>query len=168
MSNLNFQIIQYIDKYKEDANNLLIRLQEHIVKIDPERVQKLNTDYKNEYLNYVISKVNSNNGVIYLATHNQITVGMIAGYIEPKDKEDRLTNTCPIRGIVSELFICETYRHKGIAKSLFATIEEYFQSYGCEFVAVNVFAPNVSTFDFYKSLGYAERNIEMYKKLKQL
>lgn len=165
MMNSEYQIIKYNNKYEEDVTALLVGLQEHIVRTDPECVQIIHQDYIKCYLDLLLSVINNNDGIIYLAIHKQRPIGLIAGYIEPKDEEDRLTNRCPARGIVSELYVDESHRHKGIAQALFSKIEEYFLTIGCEFVAVNVFAPNISALEFYRSIGYKERNIEMYKRL---
>lgn len=165
MINSEYQILEYDKKYRNAVTAIMVRLQEHIISVDSECVQIMHHDYIRNYLDLVLSTIKNNNGIMYLAINNHTPIGLIAGYIEPKDEEDRLTNRCPVRGIVSELFVDETHRRKGIAQSLFVKIEEYFLSAGCEFVAVNVFAPNVSAFEFYKSLGYEERNIEMYKRL---
>lgn len=167
MNEINYQIIEYSNRYKENVEDLLVKLQEFIVSIDSEDVQIVNPKYKSDYLSFVLSNINDNNGALYIATYKQNVIGIIAGYIEPKDEEDKLTNRCPIRGIVTDLFIEEPYRHNGIAKTLFSKIEKFFYSCGCEFVIVNVFAPNKSAFDFYTSIGYTMRNIEMQRRINQ-
>ena len=94
-------------------------------------------------------------------------VGFIAGYIEPKDEEDIITNRCPKRGIISDLAVTAPRRGSGIGKDLMNAIERYFMEMNCEFVALDLFAPNDTAKKFYDSLGYTPRNIELYKRIKR-
>lgn len=106
-----------------------------------------------------------NSGVVYLASVDDSVVGMIAGYIEPKDDEDRITNRCPKCGVIADLVVSCSLRSNGIGQALMTKIEAFFMEHGCEFVAVNVFAPNENAIRFYEKTGYAPRNIELYKRI---
>ena len=151
---------------KEQVIRLLIELQEHLVSADNENVQVLLKDYGEKYYHHVMNLLEENEGVAFLALEGKDIVGMVAGYIEPKDEEDTITTRCPKRGVVSELIVSEPFRERSIGKSLIDTIETYFLEKECEFVAVDVFAPNVDAQKFYNSLGYSPRNIEFYKRIR--
>ena len=161
---MDVKLIEYSEEYSADAQNLLNELQSYLVEIDPLGVQILSERYRNEYLSYVLEILEACEGKMFLALDGDRTVGLITGYIEKKDAEDRLTNSCPKRGVISELVVDANYRGKGIGKLLMNKVETYFSSMNCRFYAVDVFGPNTDAARFYGSLGYHTRNIEMMKK----
>lgn len=161
------QIIEYADVYRADSIRLLCQLQEYLISVDDERVQTMSAAYQESYLDYVIRETAENDGIILLALKGNCAVGLIAGWIESKDEIDQLSNRCPRRGIISELVIAPNARNCGIGKILVRAMEERFLEQECEFVAVDVFAPNNTAVLFYESMGYSPRNIEMYKRLRE-
>ena len=159
-------IVEYTDE-REQVIALLCELQEHLVNVDGEKVQILRDEYGKDYFDYLFRLVNDNDGKIFLVKTSNSVVGMIAGYVEPKDEEDRITNRCPRRGVISDLVVSSSFRNKGIGADLMNAIEKYFSSIECEFIAVNVFAPNDGAGKFYEKSGYAPRNIELYKRIRE-
>ena len=149
----------------DKVNDLLIQLQKHLVSVDYEHVQILNEQYGKKYLNKLLDLLSKNCGKLFVAEKNGQLCGMVAGIIEPKDEDDFLTNRCPKRGKVVELVVSEHTRSQGIGTKLLRTIEDYFREQGCEFVCVDVFAPNLGALRFYEGAEYSTRNIEMYKHL---
>lgn len=137
---------------------LLVELQEHLVSVDDESVQTIDDEYGETYFAYLQRLVRSNDGIILLAVSESGAEGFVAGYIEPKDEEDRITNRCPRRGIISDLAVAAPRRGSGIGKELMNAIENYFMDMNCEFVALDLFAPNDMARKFYDSLGYTPRN----------
>lgn len=160
------KIVPYSNE-KQQVVNLLVALQEHLVSVDDESVQTIDDEYGETYFAYLQSLVRSNDGIILLAVSESGVEGFVAGYIEPKDEEDRITNRCPRRGIISDLAVAAPRRGSGIGKELMNAIENYFMDMNCEFVALDLFAPNDMARKFYDSLGYTPRNIELYKRIKR-
>lgn len=160
------KIVPYSDE-KQQVVSLLVELQEHLVSVDGENVQTIDDEYGEKYFAYLQRLVKNNDGIILLAVSDGEVDGFIAGYIEPKDEEDAITNRCPRRGIIADLAVTAPRRKSGIGKKLMNALESYFMEKDCEFAAVDLFAPNGSAGKFYGSLGYAPRNIELYKRLKR-
>ena len=158
------EIVKYTDE-KEKVIELLTELQNHLVRVDDEKVQILKDSYGESYFALLFQRVEKYNGVVFLAKAGNEIVGMIAGYVEPKDEEDMITNRCPKRGIIAELIVSSQFRSQGVGTELMNALEQYFYDIGCEFIAVSVFAPNKSAESFYEHLGYAPRNIELYKRI---
>lgn len=158
-------IIEYEEKYKNEATKLLVELQEYLTNIDNESVQILTTEYSEHYLDYIIEIVSNNNGKIFLAIENGNAIGIIVGIIEPKDNEDKLYTRCPIRGVILELIVNKNSRKNGIGKELVSIMEKYFAEMNCEFVSLSVFVPNSLAVSFYKKMRYKPRNIEMIKRI---
>mgnify|MGYP002626370782 FL=1 len=160
------KIVPYSNE-KQQVVNLLVELQEYLVSADEERVQTIDDAYGEKYFAYLQGLIKKHEGIILLAVSGNEVVGFIAGYIEPKDEEDIITNRCPKRGIISDLAVTAPRRGSGIGKDLMNAIERYFMEMDCEFVALDLFAPNDTAKKFYDSLGYTPRNIELYKRIKR-
>lgn len=160
------KIVPYSNE-KRQVVNLLVELQEHLVSADNEKVQTIDDAYGEKYFVYLQRLVNKHDGTILLAVSESEVEGFIAGYIEPKDEIDIITNRCPRRGVISDLAVTAHRRGNGIGKNLMNAIESYFMEKNCEFVAVDLFAPNDTARRFYDSLGYTPRNIELYKRIKR-
>ncbi len=158
-------IREYMDSDWLSVTDLLVQLQAHLVSVDDEEVQVLLSKYHSEYLNRLLAILAENNGKLFVATNHGSIIGIVAGIIEPEDEEDRLTNRCPKRGKVLELVVDKNARSKGTGVSLLRMLETYFAEQHCEFVFVDVFAPNTGALSFYKKNLYAPRNIEMYKRI---
>ncbi|MCD8116588.1 MAG: GNAT family N-acetyltransferase [Oscillospiraceae bacterium] len=160
------EIVPYSNE-KQQVVNLLVELQEYLVSVDEESVQTIDNEYGEKYFIYLQELIKKHDGIILLAVSGSEVDGFIAGYIEPKDEEDVITNRCPRRGIISDLAVTAPRRGSEIGKDLMSAIERYFSEMNCEFVAVDLFAPNDTARKFYDSLGYTPRNIELYKRLKR-
>ena len=158
-------IREYAPQDKAEVITLLVQLQEHLVAVDDENVQMLTDRYPKEYLNYLLDELRENHGVLFVLENATEIIGLVAGIIEPKDKEDILTNRCPIRGKVLDLIVSKDHRSGGAGTALLQAIEDYFRKHECEYICVDVFAPNKGAYTFYENNSYSPRNIELYKRL---
>lgn len=158
-------IREYAPEDKSQVIMLLVQLQEHLVAVDDEQVQILTDRYPKEYLNYLLDELRENHGVLFVLENATEIIGLVAGIIEPKDKEDILTNRCPIRGKVLDLIVSKNHRSGGAGTALLQAMEDYFRKHECEYICVDVFAPNKGAYTFYENNSYSPRNIELYKRL---
>lgn len=159
------KIIEYEEKYLEDIKDLLVELEEYILTIDKDNLDRLHPDYRDKMAIIDLQKVKENNGKCYLAIENDKAVGVIMGIVGTYDKYDYLDYKCPKRGEIIELIISKNVRSKGIGSLLMQKIEEYFQSINCEYVIIDVFAYNELAINFYKNKGYHTRGLIEIKKL---
>lgn len=81
--------------------------------------------------------------------------------------ESELTTSCPRIGFISDLVVTKTERGHGIGKALIAAAENYFIQNGCEYMQLEVFAPNVSALELYKKLGFRVNCYYMSKNTKE-
>ena len=139
------QIIEYNDKYLEDVKDLLVELEEYIISIDKDNLDRLHSDYRD--------------------IEDDKAIGLIMGCIFPYSEFDYLDYKCPNRGEIIELIVTKKVRSKGIGNSLITKMEEYFKSVGCDYVLVDVFAYNDNAINFYNKKGYHPR---MYRDIKKL
>ena len=159
------KIIEYEDKYLEDVKDLLVELEEYILTIDEDNLDKLDYEYRDKMALLDLKEVKKNNGKCYLAIEEEKTIGLIMGYVRRYDKYDYLDYKCPKSGEVSELIVSKNARGKGIGKKLMDIMESYFKSIGCEYIFIDVFAYNKNAIEFYKKQGYHTRMLVDAKKI---
>lgn len=159
------KIIEYEEKYLEDVRDLLTELEEYIVSIDKDNLDRVHPKYREKMAIIDLEEVSQNNGKCYLAVEDSKAIGLIMGCIFPYDKYDYLDYKCPKRGEITELIVANKIRSKGIGQELMNKMEEYFKSVGCEYVIVDVFAYNEKAINFYNKKGYHPR---MYTDIKKL
>ena len=161
------EIIEYEDKYLENIRDLLVELEEYIISIDKDNLDKLHEEYREKMALVDLSEINNNNGKCYLAIINKKVVGMIMGIIPKYDEFDYLDYKCPKRGIITELVVTKNERSSGVGKLLIDKMEEYFKSMECQYVLVDVFAYNTSGISFYNKKGYHNRMHTMIKDIRR-
>ena len=158
-------IIEYEEKYLEDVKDLLVELEEYILTIDEDNLDKLDYEYRDKMALLDLKEVKNNSGKCYLAIEEEKTIGLIMGYVRSYDKYDYLDYKCPKSGEVSELVVSKSARGKGIGKKLMDKMENYFKSIGCEYIFIDVFAYNKNAIEFYNKHGYHTRMLIDVKKI---
>lgn len=157
-------------KYEEsnfsDLVECMEKLQDFLVKIDPLRRERRLAGYGNRHTNNLTRKVNMHGGLILLAYDKKgKVVGFIAGALE-KQTRDNLLAVVPTKfGRILELFVHENYRNRGIGKELMNRVENYFRRNGCSVIKAEVFEPNKGAYNFYRTLDYQDRTVDMIKLL---
>ena len=159
-------IKEYDDKYLEDIKDLLVELEEYIVSIDKDNLDRLHSDYRDKMALIDLDLINKNNGKCYVALDNDKVVGLIMGIISKYDEYDYLDYKCPKRGEVMELVVSSKARHNEIGQQLINAMEDYFLFQECEYVLVDVFAYNDNAIKFYSKNGYHSRMITNIKKIR--
>ena len=159
------KIVEYEEKYLEDVRDLLTELEEYIVAIDKDNLDRVHPLYHEKMALVDLEDVNKNNGRCYLAIDEDKVLGLIMGTIPPFGEYDYLDYKCPKRGVITELVVIKEVRSKGIGDSLIKKMEEYFKDKGCEYVLVDVFAYNDIAINFYHKEGYHARMHTNIKKL---
>lgn len=159
------EIIEFNKQYENQVKDLLVELQEYIVSIDKFALNILTKEYRNKYYKKTINEVYNNNGKIFLAKEDDKIWGLIAGFVTPYNKFDKLDYKCPKKATISELIVSKHARGRHIGKSLLTFAENYFKKNGCKYIALDVFAYNINAEKFYNCNGYESRMIQLFKKL---
>ena len=157
-------IIEYNIQYAEDVKNLLVELQEYIVKIDKEKYNIITEDYKEEYFKKTMTEVQKYRGKILLFRENNKIVGLIVGLINNEETAD-YSFKAPKRGRITELIVTKNSRKKGYGKVLLNSMEKYLINKGCEDILLGVFGYNENAIKFYEKNGYHPRLLDMTKKM---
>lgn len=158
-------IVEYENKYLEDVRDLLVELEEYIISIDKDKLDRLHKDYREKMALIDLKDVENNSGKCYLAILNNKVVGLIMGIIPKYDEFDYLDYKCPKRGLITELIVSQKTRSNGIGKELLKKMEDYFKSQKCKYILVDVFAYNENAINFYNRNNYHAR---MYTDIKKL
>ncbi|MGM9875902.1 MAG: GNAT family N-acetyltransferase [Bacilli bacterium] len=156
------KIIEYDNKFDNQIKDLLVELQNHIVKIDREKFNIITYDYREQYFKKTIDEVAKYQGKIFLLSDNNSIVGLIVGLIN-NDEIDTYDFKCPKRGRISELVVSSNVRNKGYGKILLNAMEEYLYNQGCKNILIGVFSYNDKAINFYEKNGYHIRMTEMIK-----
>lgn len=159
------EIIEYSKDYLEDVKKLLVELEEYIISIDKDNLDRLHSEYKDKMAILDLEKVATMSGKCYLAIQDNNVIGLVMGYVREYDKYDYLDYTCPKSGVISELIVSKKNRSNGVGKKLIKKIEIYFKSIECEYIILDVFAYNDNAIKFYENQGYHTRMITNIKKI---
>ncbi len=159
------KIIEYDSKYDENIKELLVELENYIISIDKDELDKLSENYKEEYFKSLLKNIKRKNGKIYLAIKEERAVGVIAGVVAKYSKEDSLDYKCPKKGIIEELVVNKNYQKYGIGQQLLKTMEEYLKNINCEYVCLDVLAYNENAIKFYEKNNYHTRMMHKIKKI---
>ena len=159
------KIIEYEEKYLNNVRDLLTELEEYIVSIDKDNLDRVHPEYHEKMALVDLNKLNNNNGKCYLAIEDNQVVGLIMGIIPEYSEFDYLDYKCPKRGIITELIVTSNSRSNGIGKQLINKLEKYFKDNNCEYVLVDIFAYNKNAIKFYEKNNFHPR---MYTNIKKL
>lgn len=159
------KIIEYDEKYLEDCKDLLVELEEYILTLDIDSLDRLHRDYRDKMFLCDYEEIKSNNGKVYLAIEDNKAIGLIMGIIVKYDSNDYLDYTCPKAGEITELVVSSKARGNNIGTKLMKKLEQYFKDNDCKWIHVDVFAYNDRGLNFYKKQGYHTRMEQMIKKV---
>ena len=154
------KIIEYEEKYLENVKDLLVELEEYIVSIDKDNLDRVHEDYRDK-----MALIDLKDNKCFLAIEDNKAIGLIMGKLTEYDENDYLDYKCPKRGEITELIVTKNTRSKGVGKALINKMEEYFKSLGCEYIIVDIFAYNDNGINFYNKNGYHSRMITSIKKI---
>lgn len=141
------------------------RLHDHIVNVDPLKRVIRAPEFGELYTRWLLELIRENDGVIYFAEKDGKVIGCSAGFI-PSQSPHEVAGGVPSKyGRVQEMYVDERYRGEGIGKLLMEKLESYFREKQCDVSLVEVFASNKSAYEFYKICSYADRDINLMKKL---
>ena len=150
----------------EKIKDLLIELQQHVIKIDKYNLNIISEEYRDKYFDYMVEDCSKQQGKIFVATDHNKILGFIAGFIQTYDDRDKIDYSCPKKGIIAELIVSSSSRSKGTGHNLLSAMENYFKSIGCEYIQIDVFAYNDIAKNFYHKHNYEERMITLFKDIK--
>ena len=82
------KIIEYEDKYLEDVKDLLVELEEYIITIDKDNLDRLHPEYRDKMAILDLEEIKNNEGKCYLAIEKEKAIGLIMGGIRSYNEYD--------------------------------------------------------------------------------
>lgn len=158
-------IIEYNEDYLEEVRDLLVELEEHIVSLDKDHLDRIHADYRKKAPLLALKEAEERDGKCFLWIENRKAKGMIIGYIRPYEASDYLDYTCPRMGIISELIVSEGIRGHGAGTALMRQMKDYFIKQYCKYIELDVFVYNRAAISFYQKEGFYPRMMTMIREL---
>lgn len=152
-------------RHAEAVKDLLVELQTFLAGLDPNGVLVLRPEYREGYFRFVSDEIAARGGEIFVAECGGEVVGCIVCKLVQGGGEAAFTTTCPKVGFISDLVVAAPSRGKGIGKKLLSAAESYFRGQACEYVQLEVFAPNAQAAALYRQSGYAVNSLFLSKKI---
>ena len=162
---MNFELREYTTNDRKELVRCMEELQDYIVSVDALKRVRRALEFGEVYTKWLLGVIAKENGIIYFAEQDGKVVGCVAGMLPPQSLAEQAGGIPSEYGRVQELYVDEKYRGQGIGQALMKKMEEYFRGKGCDIVYVDVFAPNKNAYEFYRECGYADRDINLMKRL---
>lgn len=147
---ITYQTISAND-FKE-VTGLRLSLIKLLAKVNPLR---LNTPLPG-FTNYFKSELQNPANICITAKQNTRVVGYILGKILVQTEIDRLEFKPAKEAFVSDIFVLEPYRNRGIGHKLFTELEQKFEEKGCTSIELSVLAKNTKARELYLDCGYKD------------
>lgn len=154
-------IREYKTEDREAVEKCLFELQEDEASRQPEHWETPAKALMDAYLDYLLKRIDGNEGKLFVADVDGVVAGCIAVII------DTDTSPCVVvkrYGYVPDLAVLRAYQKQGLGKELLAAAEEYTRAHGCDYLSLDVTIGNPAA-DFYKKSGYREYTINLKKKV---
>ncbi|OGM20442.1 hypothetical protein A2714_01275 [Candidatus Woesebacteria bacterium RIFCSPHIGHO2_01_FULL_38_9] len=156
---------EYRETDRQLLQSLIEKLMDYVVSTDPiKRIRRLD-GYGALTLKKLLKKINKNNGKIFFAEDDSKVIGFVSGFVGTQSKENLLERVPTKVGYIEDLFVEKEYRGKHVGTNLLEKMEKYLKDKGCDSLWLEVFVPNTSAHEYYKKLGFMDREVGMLKKL---
>lgn len=168
--NKGFLIREYRDVDYQQVCQLMEDFQRHLAELDKLGMLIVDENYGQKYTDATLKELPKDNGKFLVAWSKDAPekiVGLAVG-IAPERKDafyDSIGHKLKKEGRITELFVIEEYRGRGIARELLAEIDKFFLENKCTQVRLSVMADNKQAQKAYEKMGFQDRTIEMLKKI---
>ncbi len=156
-----------IRDYAEEDRHVIVQLFEEfrkfLIDLDPIGRLEPTPGYGEAILTKTLVEVRTSSGAFLVAEDQERIVGFIVGAI--LSSIDEVGVISAKRGRITELYVDARSRGKDVGRLLMQRAEDYLRSAGCQFIWVEVFAPNENAHSFYRHLGYRDYDIDMIKRV---
>src|SRR6266550_423633 len=102
------------------------------------------------------------NGVMLMATAAEQTVGFVCVWIDEED-DMLLRNEQRQHALVSDIFVSEAWRRRGVARTLLRAAESEMRKRGCRRIRIRSKAANVAALGCYEAAGYRPYEVTFWK-----
>jgi GNAT superfamily N-acetyltransferase len=121
-------------------------------------------DCADAYLAQVEAAIAEHGGSILIATRGEARLGCIAFRVAHDDNAAE-TPDSNVFGYVSDVFVVEPERGRGLGGLLLAEAERYFRAAGLQRMRIGSLAANASAVRTYRKFGFADYEVVLEKRL---
>lgn len=152
-------------------DKLAASLHEYFAKVDTtkESLPFASPQAAHDYMQRMIDDSQSMDGAIYVAEEAGELIGFIQGVIinhrSEKDAVFDATHAPRKDGWIGLLYVAPEQRGSGVGRALMDRMKQYFRDKNCDTLRLKVLSDNRRAVAFYEKCGFAEREVEMVKRL---
>jgi len=123
---------------------------------------KPGTEIGQSYADLLMRTVAQRNGVMLMATAAEQTVGFVCVWIDEED-DMLLRNEQRQHALVSDIFVSEAWRRRGVARTLLRAAESEMRKRGCRRIRIRSKAANVAALGCYEAAGFRPYEVTFWK-----
>lgn len=116
------------------------------------------------YAERLVRTVSARNGLILVARAAEEPVGFTCAWIE-HDDDPLLREDARSHAYVSDIFVVEAWRRRGVGRQLLDAIETDMRRRGCRRFRIGSKAGNLAGLSFYEAAGYQQYEITFTKSI---
>lgn len=162
ITNDNFQIREFEERDREAIGEMVKELQEFERLIEADRLDE--DEVLEMYTERILDTVLKEGGKIWIAEAKDEVVGFV--FVEVVRNEEELLTSLKEYGYVSDLFVTETFRNKGLATALLKKVEGWAREKGLKMMKVESLASNMAAVGLYRKVGFREYEVVLVKEVK--
>jgi GNAT superfamily N-acetyltransferase len=125
---------------------------------------KLGSEIGSDYAQMLIRMIAERNGCILMARMRADTVGFGCAWIE-EDNDPLLRDDARTHAYISDIFVEDDWRRRGVALRILDALEMEMRSRGCQRIRVCSKATNHIALECYKKAGYQPNEIVFGERL---
>lgn len=156
------RIEPYNNEDLDTLKNFLVELQEHERADNPQL--RPGAEVASPYLDFLLQSTKEHQGLILMARQGTETIGFICAWVD-HDEDMLLNPTARRHGYVSDLFVRENCRGKGIGASLLREVESAMASKGIKRLRVCSKAANKLALRCYDDFGFIRYELIFTKEI---
>jgi ribosomal protein S18 acetylase RimI-like enzyme len=142
-------------------SDLIIKLQDYERSLDLSK--KNGREIVELYLNELKKDLEEKKGTVFVSSNDELLIGFLSCFIAVEESDQ----VQPVL-YVSDLFVDEEYRGKGVASLLMAEAEKYAAANGLSVLQLSALANNEQAQAFYSKCGFQEYQKILRKNLKTM
>lgn len=123
--------------------------QDYLTCIDQMKRTRRMPNYGEICTRRLLKEIDTNEGIVYVAEHEDRIIGFVAGVIQRQSKEDLPECVPSTDRRILELFVDTRHSWQNVGTMLMQKMEGYFKQKGRDISRVEVFEPNASAHRMY-------------------
>ncbi len=152
----------YREAHRPALEDFVAGIQEHERALVP--TLKTGAEIARGYADHVLRRVAERDGVILMARAEGATVGAICAWVA-EDDDPLLRDDARRHAYISDLFVVEAWRRRGVARRLLDAVEREMTRRGCREIRIHAKGANRDAVAAYHAAGFAPYVVEFTKAL---